>query len=209
MQLNIPVIGILRGIAENFFLETMQASFAAGLEAIEITMNTSDAERIVQKARKHVPKGHLLGMGTVRNLDECRRAIGAGAMFLVTPNFDPAVIEYASTHQIPTISGALTPTEVYAAWREGAAMVKVFPCGALGGPVYIRELRGPFEAVPLVAVGGVDLENMEAYFTAGASAVGVSAALFGSEALRRRDAAELGKNVTRFLARCRDVRHGI
>jgi 2-dehydro-3-deoxyphosphogluconate aldolase/(4S)-4-hydroxy-2-oxoglutarate aldolase len=209
MQFTIPVIGILRGIDESFFIETMQAAFTAGLEAIEITMNTSGAERIVQKARSRVPESRLLGMGTVRNIDECRRAIDSGAMFIVTPNLDIAVIEHASSFGIPTIAGALTPTEVYAAWQAGAAMVKVFPCGAMGGPKYIRELRGPFETLQMAAVGGVDITNVSDYFVAGASAVGVSASLFGSDALKQRDAVALGRNVGLFLDRCRDVLHGI
>lgn len=202
LQLTVQVIGILRGVEQDFFSEIMQASFAMGLEAIEVTMNTVGAEQIVAKHRGLVPAGKYLGMGTVRNPDEAERALAAGAMFLVTPNFDPAVIRFARSENVPIIVGALTPTEVYNAWAAGADMIKVFPCGGLGGPLYIRDLRGPFEQVKLVAVGGVTLENAPEYFAAGAAGVGVSSSLFGREALMSRDIDSLSENVGKFLARC-------
>jgi len=202
MQLEVPVIGILRGITGEFFGEVMQISFAAGLTAIEVTMNTPDAENIVRKYRSAVPSGRLLGMGTIRNLEEARRAVGAGAMFLVTPNLDTRVIEYAKAEGVPIVTGALTPTEVYTAWSAGADMVKVFPCGAMGGPKYIKDLLGPFDHIRLAAVGGVSLANLAEYFQAGAAAVGVSASLFGAKALRERDLDQIGQNVKIFIEHC-------
>jgi 2-dehydro-3-deoxyphosphogluconate aldolase/(4S)-4-hydroxy-2-oxoglutarate aldolase len=123
-------------------------------------------------------------------------------MFLVTPNLDRAVIRFARSRNVPVIVGALTPTEVYNAWSAGADMIKVFPCGALGGARYIRDLRGPFDQVKLVAVGGVTLENAVEYFNAGAAGVGVSSSLFGRQALEERDIDRLAENVGKFLARC-------
>jgi len=203
MKLDVPVIGILRGIEGEFFGEVMQVSFAAGLSAIEITMNTEQAEEIVREYRPAVPGGKLLGMGTIRNLEEARRAVAAGAMFLVTPNLDTAVIEYANSENIPIVAGALTPTEVYAAWSAGADMIKVFPCGAMGGAGYIRDLLGPFDNIRLAAVGGVSASNLDEYFAAGAAAVGVSSSLFGGKAIRERDLALLAQNVKNFIDRCR------
>jgi len=197
-----PVIGILRGVEADFFCQVMAISFAAGLQAIEITMNTEGAVEMVSENRALVPKGKLLGMGTIRNLEEARRAIDAGAMFLVAPNFDSSVIEYAVSQQVPIIAGALTPTEVYAAWSAGAAMIKVFPCQAMGGASYIRDLRGPFDHIPLVAVGGVDQENIGEYFQAGAQAIGVSSALFGRQALADQNIAMLSQNVKKFISSC-------
>jgi 2-dehydro-3-deoxyphosphogluconate aldolase/(4S)-4-hydroxy-2-oxoglutarate aldolase len=201
MQLNTPVIGILRGIEPGFFREVMHASFAAGLKAIEVTMNTAGAERMVSALRSEVPPGKLLGMGTIRNLDEAKRAVEAGAMFLVTPNLDADVIEYAKSCTIPIVSGALTPTEVYRTWAAGADMVKVFPCRAFG-PRYIKDLLGPFDDIPLVAVGGVSIDNLKDYFEAGARAVGVSTSLFGAQALRERDIGKLSANVSVFMSHC-------
>lgn len=195
-----PVVGILRGIDPGFFPELMAASFAAGLSAIEVTVNTAGAFGMVSTTRPRVPEGCLLGMGTIRNPDEGRAAIEAGAMFLVTPNLDPAVIELARKQKLPIIAGAFTPSEVYRAWAAGADLVKVFPCGGLG-PGYIRELRGPFDHIPMVAVGGVKEENVAEYLAAGAVGVGVGTSLFGREAIAARDPRAIEKNVAEFLAR--------
>lgn len=198
MQLDVPVIGILRGVDPVFFSEIMTTSFAEGLQAIEVTMNTVGAEAMVAACRPAVPPGHWLGMGTIRNRQEAEKAVAAGAMFLVSPNFNPEVIAYAKDHGIPIIAGALTPTEVYAAWSAGADMVKVFPCSAFG-PGYIKELLGPFDQIPLVAVGGVSVQNLGEYFAAGAKAVGVSSNLFGKEALQQRNLSLLAANVRNFV----------
>ena len=206
MELEVPVIGILRGVESDFFGEVMQISFAAGLTAMEVTMNTPGAEEIVADYRPAVPGGKLLGMGTIRNLEEARRGVGAGAMFLVTPNLDTKVIEYAKKEGIPIVAGALTPTEVYTAWSAGADLVKVFPCGAMGGPQYLKDLRGPFDHLRLVAVGGVILANLQDYFGAGAEAVGVSTSLFGGKALREKNLDQIGQNVKNFIEHCPGVK---
>jgi len=205
MHLDVPLVGIIRGIDRVFCHEVMAVSFAAGLQALEITMNTAGAAEIVSRFRAELPVGKLLGIGTVRNLAEAQVAIGAGAMFLVTPNTDTKVIEYAAAREIPVVAGAFTPTEVYRAWAAGAAMIKIFPCGVVG-PEYIRELKGPFDLIPLMAVGGVVLENMAAYFQAGVSGVGVGSALFGSEALTARNLAGISENVERFTTALAETR---
>jgi 2-dehydro-3-deoxyphosphogluconate aldolase/(4S)-4-hydroxy-2-oxoglutarate aldolase len=201
MELTVPVIGILRGVDEGFFPDLMTAAFDAGLQAIEVTMNTAGVERMVGKNLARVPRGNYLGIGTVRNAEEAKRAVHAGASFIVTPNTAPRVIEYARGRNVPVIAGAFSPTEVYTAWASGAWMVKVFPCGLLG-PAYIRELRGPFDEIDLVAVGGVTVENLADYFDAGVRAVGASSALFGKAALREKDLRKLSENVRKFVGAC-------
>jgi 2-dehydro-3-deoxyphosphogluconate aldolase/(4S)-4-hydroxy-2-oxoglutarate aldolase len=202
MQLDVPVIGILRGIGADVFGPLMQASFAAGLQAIEVTMNTPGAEEIIAGNIDNVPSGKFLGMGTLRNLAEAERAYKAGAMFFVTPNLDLDVIGFARSKDIPVIAGGLTPTEVYRAWDAGASIVKVFPCRSLGGPQYIRELRGPFDHIPLVAVGGVTLDNVGEYLQAGATGVGVGLSLFGKQAVADKDWDAVRQNVERFIQCC-------
>jgi 2-dehydro-3-deoxyphosphogluconate aldolase/(4S)-4-hydroxy-2-oxoglutarate aldolase len=202
MHLTVPVVGILRGIEAEFFPSLMQTGFDAGLQAIEVTMNTEGAAEIVADRRDRVPSGKFLGMGTIRNLAEAKRGAQAGAMFFVTPNCDLEVIEFARRENIPVITGALTPTEVYRAWQAGASMVKVFPCRALGGPQYIKELRGPFDHIPLVAVGGVTLDNLEEYFQAGVSAVGVGISLFGYQEVVDKNLAGISQNVKKFIDQC-------
>ncbi|UCD65504.1 MAG: bifunctional 4-hydroxy-2-oxoglutarate aldolase/2-dehydro-3-deoxy-phosphogluconate aldolase [Deltaproteobacteria bacterium] len=202
MKLEVPIIGILRGVSAEEFTPLLQASFSSGLQAVEVTMNTAGAEEIIAENRENVPAGKYLGMGTIRNIIEARKAYAAGAMFFVTPNADPEVIEFGQNKDIPVIAGALTPTEVYMAWKAGAAMVKVFPCRALGGPIYIRELRGPFDHIPLVAVGGVTMENGREHLQAGATALGVGISLFGEQAIKRGDWRGVRDNVEQFIQHC-------
>lgn len=209
MQLDVPVIAILRGVEEGFFRELMPTAFGAGLQGMEVTFNTPDADDIISRCCSDVPAGKLLGMGTIRNREEAKRAADAGAMFLVTPNLDLKVIEYCRMRDIPVIAGAMTPSEVYAAWSAGAAMVKVFPCRALGGPQYIRDLRGPFEMIPLMAVGGVRMDNLAAYFEAGARAVGVGKSIFGDRAYAEKDLTEICENVKKFLNCCHTVQDAV
>ena len=205
MQLKVPVIGILRGIRAEDFTPLMQAGFAAGLDGIEVTMNTHGAEEIIRANRSQVPVGKFLGMGTIRNLAEAETALRAGAMFIVSPNVDQEVIAHARKKDIPIIAGALTPTEVYRAWTAGAVLIKVFPCRALGGPHYIRELKGPFDHIPLMAVGGVTRSNAGAYFEAGAAAVGVGMSLFGEKDVQQKNWQAVARNVMQFISQCPQV----
>jgi 2-dehydro-3-deoxyphosphogluconate aldolase/(4S)-4-hydroxy-2-oxoglutarate aldolase len=198
MELTTPVIGILRGISADFFGPLMDAAFQGGLQAIEVTSNTPGAEAIIAAQRPRVPQGKLLGMGTVCNLETAKRAVDAGAMFLVTPNTDEKVIGFAVERKIPIVAGAFTPTEVYTAWAGGADMIKVFPCTQVG-PQYIRDLLGPFDDVPLVAVGGVNRDNVGSYLRSGARAVGVGTSLFGSRAIAQQRPEEIELNVKSFL----------
>lgn len=206
MALKVPVIGIIRGIDPSFFPDLMASSFAGGLCDLEITMNTKGAEEMVADNLTGVPDGCRLGMGTVRNIIEARAAVEAGAMFIVCPNMDPEVIDFGRSRDVPVVAGAMTPTEVYQAWAAGASMVKVFPCP---GPDYINDLLGPFDHIPLVAVGGVNRQNIRQYFTAGATAVGVGSSLFGADALLARDPALVEKNVKLFVDLCQQAKNGL
>jgi len=201
VELEVPVIGILRGVDPGFVGDVVDASFAAGLDAVEITMNSERPLETISRHRPSVPAGKHLGVGTIRTAAEAERAIGAGAMFLVTPNTDAEVISCARAQGVPVIAGAMTPTEVHTAWSAGADMVKIFPCRALGPP-YLRELLGPFDGVPLVAVGGVGRDNVRDYFAAGATAVGVGATLFGATALASRDLGGVARSIADFIALC-------
>jgi 2-dehydro-3-deoxyphosphogluconate aldolase/(4S)-4-hydroxy-2-oxoglutarate aldolase len=198
MKLDVPLIGILRGVEGSFFKELMQVSFAAGLQAIEITMNTPGAADIVARCRGMVPENRYLGVGTVRCLEEAKVAVDCGAMYLVTPNTDVKVIEFAGDKNVPVIAGAFTPTEVYKAWSAGADMVKVFPCGVFG-PEYIKELRGPFDHIPMVAVGGVNIHNIREYMECGAAGVGIGSSLFGRDFLADKDLEGAAGNVRKFI----------
>jgi 2-dehydro-3-deoxyphosphogluconate aldolase/(4S)-4-hydroxy-2-oxoglutarate aldolase len=130
----------------------------------------------------------LVGAGTVVSKEAVLRCMDAGAQFLVSPGFNEGTIAAARERDLLIMAGALTPTEVMAAWEAGADFVKIFPCGSMGGPNYIRALKGPLPQVPMVPTGGVTLETAADYIRAGAVALGVGGELVQKEALQNRNA---------------------
>ena len=148
----------------------------------------------------------LVGAGTVTDAETVRRARDAGAEFIVSPCLVPEVIEAAHSADVAVLPGALTPTEVFEAFRIGGDLVKVFPAQSVGGAAYLRALRGPFPDIPLVPTGGVTLENIAEMFKAGAAAVGVGTEMITKDALARRDYAEIGALAAQFLAAARRAR---
>jgi 2-dehydro-3-deoxyphosphogluconate aldolase/(4S)-4-hydroxy-2-oxoglutarate aldolase len=154
----------------------------AGVGVVELTLDDPAAPAAIERARGRGDVSVIAG--TVRRVDQVDLAVAAGAEALVSPVFDRAVIERASELGVPAIPGALTPTEVEAAWTAGAALVKLFPAG-LGGPRYVRDLLTPLAGVPLLVTGGVDADNAAAFLAAGAVAVGVGSALDDPAEARR------------------------
>jgi 2-dehydro-3-deoxyphosphogluconate aldolase/(4S)-4-hydroxy-2-oxoglutarate aldolase len=150
--------------------------FQAGIRLVEITMDTEGAEQILKSLGSSVPSNALLGAGTVTDLVRAEAALAAGATFLVTPNLDLEVIRLARANGVPIMPGAMTPTEIWNAAAAGADYVKVFPASALG-PGFFRELRGPFAHIPLMATGGINLENARDFIANGVEALGVGGAL--------------------------------
>jgi 2-dehydro-3-deoxyphosphogluconate aldolase/(4S)-4-hydroxy-2-oxoglutarate aldolase len=186
------VIAIGRRLEPSTVPSIGAALVAGGIRAFEVTMNSSSALDVINALAKRFPSDELLvGAGTVLDLAEAEGAVEAGARFIVMPHLDRAIVEWSAGRGIAAFPGCLTPTEILAAWRAGAAAVKVFPASAVG-PAFVRELRGPLPEIPLVPTGGVTLENAPAFLAAGAVAVGMGSWLTGSgepEVVRARAAA--------------------
>ncbi len=172
-----PLLGILRGIAPEELDPVFETALAAGLEALEITMNTESATQLIQSAARRFGQRLMIGAGTVLNLKNLHSALRAGATFIVSPVVVPSVIRACVRRKIPVFPGALAPQDIYEAWQAGASMVKVFPAGCFG-PGYFKEIKGPFAQIELLACGGVTPENMPVYFKSGASAVAIGASIF-------------------------------
>jgi len=172
------VVAILRDREGRRLREVSDTLIDAGVRALELTTNTPGAAEVVtgiaSAGRAHV------GMGTVRRPDQVRLAADAGASFVVTPSLSLAVGELALDLGLDWYPGAVTPTEIEAAWAAGATAVKVFPVASLGGPQYLSELRGPLDDIPQIPTGGVRLEDIRDYLRRGAYAVGVGSPLLGS-----------------------------
>jgi 2-dehydro-3-deoxyphosphogluconate aldolase/(4S)-4-hydroxy-2-oxoglutarate aldolase len=175
------VVAIGRRISADAAPAIAEALAEGGIRAFELTLNEPevDALRAIEAvAAVGEDLGLEVGAGTVLSLDAARRAIDAGATFLVMPHLDPDIVAWAAMMDIPAFPGGATPTEIFAAWRAGAAGVKVFPASAVG-PAFIRELRGPFPDIPLLPTGGVTLDTAPAFIAAGAIAVGMGGWLLG------------------------------
>lgn len=171
------ILGIIRGTNKDNILPAIEAGLAGGLDQVEITLNSPDALAQIRLASKHFP----VWAGTVLSLKEAKAALKAGAKFIVSPIADPATIKYCKKNHIPIYPCGVTPNEVFRAWELGATMVKVFPVQCFGGPKLIKELKGPFQNIKLLACGGVRPDNIKEYFAAGADAVAVGASVFRPE----------------------------
>lgn len=193
-----PILGILRGAAPDLIEPLVETVIEAGLEALEITMNTAGAAELIRKA-KQVAAGRLsLGAGTVLSIEDLKLALKSGATFIVSPVLIKEVVEFCVKKKIPVFPGALTPEEIYQAWDAGATMVKVFPAKFFG-PEYFREIKGPFNDIQLLACSGVTAENMQVYFAAGASAVSFGESVFRKDWLAVKDYKSIGQAVKRFM----------
>jgi 2-dehydro-3-deoxyphosphogluconate aldolase/(4S)-4-hydroxy-2-oxoglutarate aldolase len=174
------LVAVLRRLPD---VDTRMSALAdAGFGVVEITLDSPDAPAAIERARS---RGDVTVLaGTVRRADQVDLAAKAGAEAVVSPGFVREVVERAAELGVPAVPGALTPTEVEAAWRAGAALVKLFP-GSLGGPGYVRELLAPLAEIPLLVTGGIDSRNARAFLDAGAIAVGAGSALEDPAEARR------------------------
>jgi 2-dehydro-3-deoxyphosphogluconate aldolase/(4S)-4-hydroxy-2-oxoglutarate aldolase len=189
-----------------------EARFAAeavcqgGIPIVEITMTVPGALEVISELSRSMPQV-LVGAGTVIDEESVLRCAEAGAQFLVTPGFDAATVAAARKLQLLIMAGALTPTEVMAAWKAGADFIKIFPCGNSGGANYIKALRGPFPQVSMIPTGGVNLENAAGYIRAGAAALGVGGELIVKEALQSRQAEVIRSLAARFVDVVKEARN--
>jgi 2-dehydro-3-deoxyphosphogluconate aldolase/(4S)-4-hydroxy-2-oxoglutarate aldolase len=183
------LLAVIRGPSEALTLKMVDALVAGGVTGIEITYSTPNAPGVVKALAEAYGETILLGMGTLVEPRQAEEAKQAGAQFLVSPICEPGLVAAMAASGLTVMAGALTPTEVMQAHRLGADVVKVFP-GSVGGPDYIKALRGPFPHIPLMPTGGVSIENVTAWFAAGVIAVGA-----GSELCPRSlaEAGEFGK----------------
>jgi 2-dehydro-3-deoxyphosphogluconate aldolase/(4S)-4-hydroxy-2-oxoglutarate aldolase len=180
----VGLVPIVRAPSADDALHAAEAIIEGGIGIAEITMTVPNAIRVMERVAEKFGDKVLLGAGTILDPESCRAALLAGAEFIVTPCLNPQVIEVARRYSKPCFPGALTPTEVVSAWQSGADMVKIFPCGPVGGPSYIRALKGPFPQIDFIPTGGVNLETTPEFIKAGAAAVAVGGELVNVKVLK-------------------------
>lgn len=192
-----PAIGILRGFETDLVSEIGNECFEAGLKNIEVTLNTDNAFSQIKNLADLSNKRANVGAGTVLDRRGLDLALEAGASFIVSPVVDIELIQYCSENDVPIFPGAYTPTEVWKAWDAGAPVVKLFPAN-LGGPEYLKAIKGPLDDVKILAVGSVTLENVSDYLRAGACGVGLGSPLFDQSRTLAKDWSWLRNQIHEF-----------
>ncbi|HKP58497.1 MAG TPA: bifunctional 4-hydroxy-2-oxoglutarate aldolase/2-dehydro-3-deoxy-phosphogluconate aldolase [Polyangiales bacterium] len=203
---DIGVVPVVRLSSARLALHAATALAAGGISVVEITLTVPDAIGVIRELSARFAGSVLVGAGTVTSGDEARAAIQAGAQFIVSPGFDPQIIQVAHAQDVPAMPGVLTPTEIMAAIRAGADWVKIFPCSALGGPKYLRALRGPFPKLQAMPTGGVNLSTAAEYIAAGAVALGVGGELVDDAELAAGEYARLRERALAFVTTVRGER---
>ncbi len=193
------LIAIMRHTEASRAIATADALLAAGIDVVEVTLNTAGALGMLRAITDHFGTGLVVGAGTVLSVDAVDQAVDAGARLIVCPHLDEAIVRRASERGVACVPGAFTPTEIYRAWTSGASMVKVFPAGPVG-PRYIRDVLAPLNDIPLVPTGGVSLDNATEFVRAGASALGLGSALVDPKVVARGNFDQITSTARAFVA---------
>lgn len=197
------IVAILRGVPRNKVFDVANALYDGGIRVLEITLNSEDAVSQIEQLSNSVGDKMLVGAGTVLDVAGARDVIKAGARFLISPTVDVEVTKLAKDHDLVSIPGAYTATEIYLAHKTGGDIIKVFP---VSDPAYIKGLLGPLNGIRLMPTGGVNLQNIKPFSGAGAVAFGVGSSLV--HAVPQIDEAylhSLTKKAKEFVQALRDV----
>src|SRR5215469_11006670 len=185
IRARIEEVGIIPGIrvsSQDDALFAADTVFAHGIPIVEVTMTVPGAIGVIAELAGRNSQ-LIVGAGSIAHSEMARQCVDAGARFLTTTGFHVDVVRFAVGHDVVVFPGALTPTEVMAAWEAGPDFVKIFPCASLGGPAYIRALRAPFPQIPLIASGGVNQHTASEFIMAGAMALGIGGELIPHAAI--------------------------
>src|SRR5208337_2853478 len=202
----VGLVPIVRAPSPEDALLAAEAIIVGNIGILEITMTVPNALHVMEKVADKFGDKVLLGAGTILDPETARAALLAGAQFIVTPSLNLQVIELARRYSKPIMPGALTPTEIVTAWQAGADIVKIFPCGPVGGPKYIKALKGPFPQIEFIPTGGVNLETAPEFIKAGASAVAVGGELVDAKLLREGKLDVIAENARKYVEVVRAAR---
>jgi len=180
----VGIVPVVRAATVNEANRAVEAICAGGIPILEITMTVPNAVSVIRELAQHYAGSVLVGAGTVTTADQAERCLRAGAEFLVSPGLAVPVLSVARAAEKLAIPGALTPTELMNAQEQAARLVKIFPCGNVGGAKYLKSLKAPFPNASLIPTGGVNAANAAEFIAAGAFALGVGADLVDARALR-------------------------
>ncbi len=199
------IVAVVRSESAESLVKVVEALREGSVTAAEITFTVPDAVEVIRQVRRQMGDSIILGAGTVLDPETARAALLAGAEYIVAPIVNVDVIRLCRRYDKAVMPGAFTPTEVLAAWEAGADVVKVFPAD-VGGPAYLKALRGPLPQVRLMPTGGVDLNTAEAFLKAGACCLGVGGSLVEPKAIAAGDFNRIRDLASQFAAVVRRAR---
>jgi len=202
----VGVMPVVRAQSADEALRAVEAIKEGGISVLEITMTVPGALRLIEEVARRYDSDAIVGAGTVLDAETARACILAGAQFVVSPALDLQTIACCHRYSVAVLPGAMTPTEVLAAWTAGADLVKVFPAGALGGASYIKNLKAPLPQVEMVPTGGVSLMTAADFIRAGATALGVGSDLVDTKALREGNDRLITQRARQFVEIVREAR---
>lgn len=196
-----PIVPVFYHSDAGYTTEILEACYQGGLRVFEFTLRGEQALEVFKALKTHAAHrcpGLLLGIGTIFTADEATCFLEAGADFIVQPITTPRVGEICMAANKPWIPGALTPNEIWSAWKAGAELVKIFPGNAVG-PDYLQALQGPMPGIPLMVTGGISAEAtaIRSWLQGGATAVGIGSQLFKGSYTGRYE--ELAKEIASLL----------
>ncbi len=196
----IGIVPVVRAASAQQAMQAAAAVCDGGIPIVEITMTVPGAINVIAQLAKIMGNDVLIGAGTVLDAEAAQRCIDAGAEFLVSPGFDLATVQFAKQQGKLIMAGALTPTEVIAAWKAGSDFVKIFPCGTIGGAKYIKALKAPLPQVAMIPTGGVNLTTAADFIHAGADALGIGGELVSAAALKSGDVSSITEAARQYVA---------
>ena len=205
---DVGIVPVVRAASAPQALLAAEAVAAGGIPLVEITMTVPGAIDVIAHLARTMGKQVLVGAGTVLDADAAQRCLDAGAGFLVSPGFDLETVQLARRSETLIMAGALTPTEAITAYKAGSDFVKIFPCGNVGGPAYIKALKAALPQIPMVPTGGVNLTTAGDFLRAGAAALGVGGELVSRAELEKGNGAAITDNARRYVAAVREAREG-
>jgi len=203
---SLGLVPVVRASSADEAMQVIEAIKAGGVNVLEITMTVPGAVRVIEKVADKYGSDVLVGAGTVLDPETARACLLAGAQFIVSPALNLDTIAMCHRYSAPVMPGVLTPTEVITAWSAGADFVKVFPCGAVGGASYIKNLKGPFPQIKMIPTGGVSLKTAQDFIKAGASALGVGTDLVDVKAIREGNPQVVTDRAKEFIELVRGAR---
>jgi 2-dehydro-3-deoxyphosphogluconate aldolase/(4S)-4-hydroxy-2-oxoglutarate aldolase len=202
---NNVVIAVIREANLHNIIPIAKALHSGGIKVLEITAETPKVTSLIEKVNDELGNELIIGAGTVLDPETAREVIMAGAKFIVSPTTNLETIRMTKRYGIPSIPGALTPTEILAAYEQGADMIKVFPANAFG-PGYIKSIHGPFPYIPIMVTGGINLKNMHDYIREGGVAVGIGSNLVDPKKLNsEEDYLNLASQAALYMEKIKEI----